>query len=96
MSASAWGAIGYAFVVAGIGLLFWLPLRKPAARRPTMEVTRILIWIGIRMAIQVFLLVIGAVIFSENRKHFFFTWLTMYATLTIYEILRLHQGASKK
>jgi hypothetical protein len=96
MNASAWSAIGYAFVVTGVGLLFWLPLRKPAAQRPTMEIARILIWIGIRMAVQLILLISGAFIFSENRKQFFFTWLTLYVTLTIYEILRLHQGASKK
>jgi hypothetical protein len=89
-------AMAAATLAISVHALLWRILRKPGASRPTLEVSRILVWIGIRMAVQLTFLVVGAFIFAKNRTSFFFTWLTLYVTLTSYEILSLHHQGAKK
>ena len=96
MIVSTPGAMAAAALAIFVHALLWRILRKPGASRPTLEVSRIFVWIGIRMVVQLTLLVAGAFIFTKNRTSFFFTWLTLYVTLTSYEILSLHHQGAKK
>ena len=85
----------WALAAIAVHALLWRIIRRPASERPGREVGRIMIWFGIRMIVQLSFFVSGLIFFQKSRRIFVSSWCILYLGLSVYEILRLHQGAKK-